>query len=61
MLAELVKKSIPDFNKFNIKISVPLQDLITKMLKYDPKERITFDKIFAHEFFQLNKLDKKDE
>lgn len=35
------------------KISAECEDLLTRLLKHDPSERITFDEFFNHEFIDL--------
>lgn len=40
-------------------VSPELKDLIRKMLKYNAKERITWEKLFKEEFFKKKKKNKK--
>ncbi|CRK91668.1 CLUMA_CG005318, isoform A [Clunio marinus] len=37
----------------NTKISIECEDLLTRLLKHDPNERITFDDFFNHDFVDL--------
>lgn len=54
---ELVKKNEINFNSRGVKISEELQELIRKMLKFDPKERISWVDLYNHEI--LNKKPEK--
>jgi len=39
-------------NLHNITISEDMQDLLKRMITYDPKDRIIFKKLFSHKFFR---------
>ncbi|KRX05951.1 Protein kinase-like domain [Pseudocohnilembus persalinus] len=53
--SELVKKiqgQLINFNKNGVKISRELQDLLSRMLKYNIKQRITMPEIWEHPLFE---------
>ncbi|CAK73616.1 unnamed protein product (macronuclear) [Paramecium tetraurelia] len=53
-LQDLIKKENADFNHI---ANLQLRSLIIRMLKYDPKQRITFQELYQHEFFKFKEGD----
>ncbi|CAD8148322.1 unnamed protein product [Paramecium octaurelia] len=53
-LQDLIKKENADLNLI---ANLQLRELIRKMLKYDPKQRLTFQELYQHEFFKYREGD----
>lgn len=57
-IAKKVKSEGVNFNKNGVTISKKTQDLLGRMIKYDPKERMNFSDLFEHEYFNLAQKEK---
>ncbi|CAD8154620.1 unnamed protein product [Paramecium pentaurelia] len=53
-LQDLIKKENVDLNHI---ANLQLRSLIQKMLKFDPKQRLTFQELYQHEFFKYREGD----
>ncbi|CAD8165463.1 unnamed protein product [Paramecium octaurelia] len=53
-LQDLIKKENADVNHI---ANVQLRSLIQRMLKYEPKQRITFQELYQHDFFKFREGD----
>ena len=51
-----IRESKLDFNKKDVLISNEMKELLTKMITYDPNQRINYEMLFSHEFFNLKPL-----
>lgn len=46
-----IKNRKANLEKFGVLISEDMKDLLNKMMTYDPNERITFEQLYNHKFF----------
>ncbi|CAK93020.1 unnamed protein product (macronuclear) [Paramecium tetraurelia] len=53
-LQDLIKKENADLNQI---ANLQLRELIRKMLKFDPKQRLSFQELYQHEFFKYREGD----
>lgn len=50
-LNQMIKNETLNLEKNDIKISQDMKNLLSIMITYYPKDRITFEKLFKHKFF----------